>query len=887
MTPGEFLHALYGQFDAGRLTLFSIDRQGGRHTDWFFVDQLDAMADLALWLNDRNVWFGVATRREVLAGTLRGGTSDCLAIPALWADIDIAGSNHKETEGLPATMDAALALLAAFPLKPSIVIATGGGLHPYWRLSEPLGASAAVPLLGRWAATWAAHAAVSDLRVDNVFDLPRVLRVPGTVNLKNDALVEVVQANGLLYGVDDLIEHTLEPPAKAHRSDRTGAPPIGIRPGDEFNQRHTGGYVLARQGWTHDGTDRKGDERWLHPWGPSSDCSATVYADDGHTTIWSETVPRQAHAIEVRRPYDPFGLYVALIHDGDFSAASKQLAEEGYGDEIAELRLNPSKVRPREKRGVRVNSRSLDDLANNIIAELVERNDPPHLFSHGEIVTQLDRGQLDPIDRVGLTHVIETSMTPVRVTKNGETPARIDAQVLDLSLYRLQRELPTIEGVVHAPFLRADGTVCADVGYDRSSRLYLASTLPVNVAENPTTQDVLAAVAVVDEFICDFPLESSADRAHIFALLLTLLTRHLVPLVPLFALDGNGPGVGKNLLSECCVYVATGEWVQTDPLPLDAEEQRKQITALMSTGRPVALFDEAHIVSGTSLARLITSTSWGDRLLGYSKQVSYPNRLTVVALGNNIEVHGDMPRRTILIRLASPLSRPELRSEFRHDDLRAWVTNHRAGVLGALLVMLRAWGAAGSPPSERRLGSFDHWAQLVGGVLGHAGVTGFLANADEMRARGATDDDDMTHHLVELRERFGDWGFTAAEVATQLQERRLNTWPPKVGHDERRMASQLGYAYRRVDGRWFGDLMLSTDGRSHGGSRKWMVVERDTNPQVGGDDGDDGDDRTPLYENSISNRDRAHGANAGDGNPSSPSSPSSPPTDPPDPYGVF
>lgn len=878
MTPADFLHSLYGHADEGHLTLFSIDSAGFRYTDWFSVDNLEQMAARSAELTDRNVWFGVATRREMLLGESRGGATDCLAAPGLWADIDIAGPNHRESTGLPADKDAALAMLAEFPLRPSIIVDTGGGLHPYWLFAEPVPAEQATGLLARWAVTWMAHAEARGLRVDNVFDLPRVLRVPGTTNQKNGAPVAVIEATGLLYGVDDIIEHTLEPPERIHRSERNDAPVLGIRPGDEFNQRHAGGYVLSMAGWMHSDTERNGNERWLHPWSPTSDCSATVYGDDGHTTIWSETAAAKT-AIEVRRPYDPYGLYVTLIHDGDFNAAAKQLAAEGYG-EPAELKLAPSKTAPRGKRAVQVNARSLDDLSNDIVDALCELNDPPTLFLHGDAVTQFDRGQLDPIDRVRLTHVVETSTSPVKANKDGElSPTRIDAQALDLTLYRLQHKLPAIEGVLNAPFVRSDGSICSQVGYDATSQMFLASTLPLAIPEEPGAADVASAVATIDELIADFPLEGDSDRAHVFAMLLTLVTRHLVPITPLFVFDGTGPGVGKNLLSECCVYVATGEWVQTDPLPLDAEEQRKHITALLASGRTVALFDEAHIVSGTSLARLITSTTWGDRLLGYSKQVSYPNRVTAIALGNNVEVHGDMPRRTILIRMASPLSYPELRQNFRHDDLRGWVTNHRIDVLGALLVLMRAWTAAGRPLGANRLGSFDQWSQMIGGVLQVAGVDGFLANADEMRERGATDDTDMGDHLAELRGHYEDWSFTTAEVAELLRQGRLSAWPPRVSTDDRKVAGSLGYAYRRVKGRWIGDCMLTQEsGRSHNNRRKWQIVER-AKPQESGDDGDDGDDGTPLYENSSSlyiGRSADPPGISGDGPRSSPSSPSSP-----------
>jgi hypothetical protein len=840
MNASEFLQSLYSQFDDGYLTLFSIDRTAGRgrHTDWFKVGDIGHLVDAASRMDDRDVWFGVATRAQPLPHGARGGDTDCVAIPALWMDIDIAGPNHQDQYKLPVDVDQARKIIDTFPLPPSIIVDSGGGLHVYWQLDEPLPAEDARTILARWAATWDANAASVDMRVDNVFDLPRVLRLPGTRNLKQDcgAIVTVLEANEHRYSYSDIHDATINPPTTPQRRPQ-GGPMYGMdRPGDDFNARHDGGYVLGLAGWTHDATERNGNERWLHPWSPTSDCSATVYADDGHTTIWSETASARLPALEAQRPYDPFGLYVAMIHDGDFKAATIGLAEQGYGKASpppaidTDTEDDTNEPSAHTKPMIVTSGRHLNELADEVVDVLVRLNQPPVTFRHGDTVSTFARGELEPLDRVRLMNQVEMTARPVALKKDSTVPSRVDATALDITLLRLLDRLPAVDGLLHAPFMRPDGTVCAEVGYDEPSRVYLTSTMPIDVPSSPTPEQVAAAVALVDEFIADFPLATPPDRAHVFGLLLTLMTRHLMPLSPLIAIDGNGPGVGKNLLSECCVYIATGEWVQTDPLPLDNEEQRKQITSLLATGRSVALFDEAHIIGGTSLARLITSTTWGDRLLGYSKQVSYPNKMSVIALGNNVEVTGDMPRRTVLIRLSSGLDRPEMRSSFLHDDLRLWVTNNRARMIEALLTILRAWHAAGRPRSSARLGSFDTWATMIGGALDNAGVAGFLANAQEMRERSATDDSDMEAHLEEVLEVLGDVEFGVRRVAELIESGALETIPPKVSPGGPRFGQQLGHVYRRYSGRWLGGYKL-TQGGVTGKSRRWSIEIRSETAQ--------------------------------------------------------
>ena len=858
MSPQDFLAALYGSAD-GWLNVFSIDRAtGDRHTDWFTTDETVEMADHALSMRGhRDVWFSVATRLQRIGGGLRGGAADCAHITCLWVDIDVAGPNHKGDKNYPDD-ETARALIKEFPIAPTIVVRTGGGYHAYWLLDEPIEASDASTLLARWGATWAAWAKSHGHDVDNVFDLPRVLRVPGTLNLKDEsapAEVRVVLVElSRRYGFSEIVDATIDPPPQPKHAPRSVPYTGAERPGDDFNARHTGSDVLALAGWEKGKAKSNGDERWLHPWQPTSDESATVYAADKHTTIWSDNVPKFVPSIEVRRPYDPYGLYVHLFHNGDFAEATIELAKKGYGQPQADALPAYSDIaavggdtppsddqiagaEARQRVLMVGGARHLNDIANELTDVLVEINDPPRLFKHGDVVSQFTRGQLEAVDRVRMVNVIESNLRPMVMRKGVAMPARVEVSAIDLALLRLVDRLPEVLGVVRSPFLRADGTVCADVGYDGRSGNYLAATSHVAVPDQPSAEDVARAVALIDDFLHDFPLKSRADRAHVFALLLTPLVRHLVPLVPLFILDGNGPGVGKNLLAESCMFIATGEWVQTDPLPTDAEEQRKQITALMSTGRSVALFDEAHIITGTSLARLITSTTWGDRLLGYSKQVSYPNRITVCALGNNVDVQGDMPRRSILIRLESQLARPYDRQDFRHDNLREWVEHHRPELVAGLLTILVAWHQAGRPKGAARLGSFDAWAATVGGALSFAGIDGFMSNVGEMRQRGAGDEQDMAAHLWELNAHFYGQSFTVKQVARLLEDDRMETIPPRMSQSKN-YAQSLGYVYRHYADRWFDRIRLRQEGMTHG-ARRWVleVAPVDNYPETGWDGG--------------------------------------------------
>jgi hypothetical protein len=184
----DWLNQLYGTAEAGWLTLFSVNPSAGdRHVDWAPAsDTATLVAAAAQRSNTCDVWFGVATRKERLAGGKRGGDKDCLEVPGLWLDVDIAGPNHKTNEALPPDEQAAIELIRSFILPPTAVVHTGGGLHAYWLFNEMRAVSDLADMLPRWGATWARLADVKGWHLDNVFDPARVLRLPGTWNRKND-----------------------------------------------------------------------------------------------------------------------------------------------------------------------------------------------------------------------------------------------------------------------------------------------------------------------------------------------------------------------------------------------------------------------------------------------------------------------------------------------------------------------------------------------------------------------------------------------------------------------------------------------------------------------------------------------------------------------------
>jgi hypothetical protein len=102
------------------------------------------------------------------------------------------------------------------------------------------------------------------------------------------------------------------------------------------------------------------------------------------------------------------------------------------------------------------------------------------------------------------------------------------------------------------------------------------------------------------------------------------------------------------------------------------------------------------------------------------------------ANGNNVQPSAEIARRTVWIRLDSNRERPWERTDFRHPDLLGWAKAHRGELVTAALILIQAWVQAGMPAGPYVKGSYDRWAQVMGGILDTASIPGFLANEREL-----------------------------------------------------------------------------------------------------------------------------------------------------------
>lgn len=499
-------------------------------------------------------------------------------------------------------------------------------------------------------------------------------------------------------------------------------------------------------------------------------------------------------------------------------------------------------------------------VVNQLVAEIRRWGDGRGIFNRGGMLVRRHRDELTPLTRASLTDVITSAARTGRPGLTGSwEDCWPDGGSMDNILSRW-RDFSALDQVVSAPFLRVDGTVCQTNGYDSASRTYVRMDKKLrdglDIPDEPTPEDVRWALAVLDDWLIDFPFPSAADKAHALAWMITPFIRGLVDVVPIAVIDGNGPSAGKGLLAELFTRLVLGTPFEPTTMPNDNDEARKAITAAFLDGSSVLIWDEAHVLEGVSLAQMLTAPVWRDRKLGVNVMARVPNRITFAALGNNVRVNGDVGRRAYRIRLHPQMERPEDRpaSGFRHPDIKRWTEEHRAALLSAVLTLIRAWHVAGRPSGPDNFGSFERWSRIVGGILANAGVPGFLAGMHEWRNASNEAVDAWASHLDWLAQEFVGRQFRSADVAKRMVRAGSDAILPSADRslaspeDSTSYVRLLGKCYQHRRDQTYNGLTLIQVGKRDG-SALWEVkvsgvmvpvkvsdLTRDKTPTVGGSD---------------------------------------------------
>ena len=216
MNTKEFLNVLYSNVEDGYIGIPYIEN-GNVITKWFHSSELD---DIATYIVEEgvkhNTYYCINPRKKRLSTYIRGSDKDVKCVVALYQDYDIKGCAHKQ-EALPESKEQLQEFLEKeCPIKPSLLIWSGNGIHAIWLLETPYeigdDSSYVSGVLKGWEAYLKAKAFETfGWKFDSVADTARMLRAPGTINFKTSERpsCEVIQYDDIRYSIEDFERYTV------------------------------------------------------------------------------------------------------------------------------------------------------------------------------------------------------------------------------------------------------------------------------------------------------------------------------------------------------------------------------------------------------------------------------------------------------------------------------------------------------------------------------------------------------------------------------------------------------------------------------------------------------------------------------------------------------
>ncbi|MFD2741317.1 hypothetical protein ACFSUD_17210 [Sulfitobacter aestuarii] len=494
---------------------------------------------------------------------------------------------------------------------------------------------------------------------------------------------------------------------------------------------------------------------------------------------------------------------VTLLGKRDLNALWKD-AEKARRDEEKE------KVKAAAKTGTGTNIAVVNEWDFHDMVEYSDRRlkdanlAKPHVFHYMErlcVVRENSAGHasLKFVDAYGFAYLLNTAARYVRVSGDGGQTTGVSApdDVVKHLFAADYGTYPELKGLVSTPTFTRSGDLLTTPGYDYASRLYYNPDATLNVgkvSDVPTKAEVDAAKRlIVEEILADFPLgalsrpeivsqalegEGVAAVTNMMALILLPFMRELVEgPTPGHLLTKPAPGTGASLLTDTFSIIATGRPTPALAMPTNKDEMSKTLTSVLSNGQNVVFFDNInHSVDSGELASAMTAPVYQARILGRSQTVEVDVRCAWVFTGNNVTLTSELARRLLFIGLDARLANPELRTGFRHNDIRGWALENRSELVHACLTIIQNWVAKGMvQKSDNVLASYENWSRVMGGVLGAAGLYKFLEGQDDERAKAADAAQDGVQELIEMMADYPDGTlFRPGGAAKFVGERTVN-----------------------------------------------------------------------------------------------------------------
>ncbi len=200
----DFLSAIVGNyFDEGELCLVVCSQLDAGLIPHHCRSVDEAIHRIAAFTATHNIYVSLGLLRKPRESSQRGSEPEVQALLGLVIDIDCQHPQRKKS-GHFESVPEAVSALEALPLKPSLLVSTGFGVHAYWLwkeawdISDPEEHALARSISQGWNAQVKTQLGKT---IDPTFALNHIYRVPGTINQKYEEkpICEVLELSDRRY----------------------------------------------------------------------------------------------------------------------------------------------------------------------------------------------------------------------------------------------------------------------------------------------------------------------------------------------------------------------------------------------------------------------------------------------------------------------------------------------------------------------------------------------------------------------------------------------------------------------------------------------------------------------------------------------------------------
>ena len=322
------------------------------------------------------------------------------------------------------------------------------------------------------------------------------------------------------------------------------------------------------------------------------------------------------------------------------------------------------------------------------------------------------------VSSVGLLKALSEAVHWERFDQRSQAFRPVDPPVAYLNVLsdtQNQRHLPMLKGLARQPYLRPNGTVMTQAGYDAPTGMFgVFDEESFNVPGNPTRNDAMAALVLLTDLLQEFSFASDGDRSAALAAILTAAVRPSLSQAPMFHVKAPQIASGKSYLTNLIAAFASHSPTPATSFPANEEECQKLLLSKLIEAPAVLCFDNltTDLLPHKSLCSALTDEFVSGRILGVSKTATVGTRVLFLSSGNNVAPIRDMARRCVTIRLDPGCETPAAR-EFRRRPVED-VQRERGRYVSLALIIIRGWIVSGQPLTTcRPIASFTNWSDLV------------------------------------------------------------------------------------------------------------------------------------------------------------------------------